>query len=132
MSQQMGPPTGQPPSDRIPAGTVLGGRYHIEDVLGAGGMATVYKAEDALLRRIVAVKVMADWLRGDESYARRFIEEAQSAARLNHPNVVQVYDTEDEGDRRYIVMEFIDGRSLKEYLDEVAILDERDASTSRS
>lgn len=90
-------------------------------------MAIVYRAEDTLLKRTVAVKVMADWLRSDESYARRFTEEAQSAARLNHPNVVTVHDTEEEGDRRYIVMEFVDGRSLKEYLDEVAILEESDA-----
>lgn len=121
------PPGGQPVTDRIPEGTILGGRYRVEDVLGVGGMAVVYRAEDQLLKRPVAVKVMADWLRSDESYARRFTEEAQSAARLNHPNVVTVYDSEQEDARRYIVMEFVDGRSLKEYLDEVAILDEADA-----
>ena len=120
------PPSGPPP-DRLAPGTMLGGRYQVVDVLGSGGMAIVYRAEDTLLRRTVAVKVMADWLRGDESYVRRFMEEAQSAARLNHPNIVQVYDTEEEGTRRYIVMEFVDGRSLKEYLDEVAILEEPDA-----
>ncbi|HEX5939992.1 MAG TPA: protein kinase [Dehalococcoidia bacterium] len=121
------PPQGRPTTDRIPEGTVLGGRYQIQDILGVGGMAIVYRAEDQLLRRPVAVKVMAEWLRHDEAYARRFTEEAQSAARLNHANVVTVYDTEEEEARRYIVMEFVDGRSLKEYLDDVAILEEQDA-----
>ena len=79
------PPGGRPTTDRIPEGTILGGRYQIQDILGVGGMAIVYRAEDSLLRRPVAVKVMADWLRHDEAYARRFTEEAQSAARSITP-----------------------------------------------
>ncbi|MPZ23058.1 MAG: protein kinase [Dehalococcoidia bacterium] len=113
-NHQTDSPTTPSRADSLQAGTMLAERYSVEEVLGSGGMATVYRAEDTLLRRTVAIKVMASWLQADEAYARRFMDEAQSAARLNHPNVVTVYDTVTEPDRRFIVMEYVDGKNLDE------------------
>jgi serine/threonine protein kinase len=97
---------------QLPYGTLLSGRYELGDVLGVGGMSTVYRARDTTLRREIAVKVMADWLRGDAAYGRRFTAEAQAAAGLNHPNIVAVHDTGEDGEHRYIVMELVDGKAL--------------------
>jgi serine/threonine protein kinase len=96
--------------------TVAGGRYRIERMLGHGGMASVYLARDSELDRPVALKILAEHLTGDEQFRRRFIREARLAARLSHVNVVQIYDTGEEGDRPFIVMEFVPGTTLAEVL----------------
>ena len=91
--------------------TVIGGRYELGEKLGSGGMSNVYRANDRVLERTVAVKVLAEHLSDDERFVARFRREALAVARLVHPNIVQVYDTgEDEG-RYFIVMECVDGRS---------------------
>ncbi|MDQ2983547.1 MAG: serine/threonine protein kinase [Actinomycetota bacterium] len=93
---------------------LTGGRYRIEEPLGHGGMASVYLAHDERLGRLVAIKLLAENLAGDDALRERFVREARLAARLAHPNVVQVFDSgEDEG-RPYIVMEYIEGQSLAE------------------
>ena len=93
------------------------GRYTLEDVLGRGGMAVVYRGRDEELGRPVAVKILADNLAGDEAFRERFLREARLAARVAHPNIVDVYDW-GEGDdgRPYIVMEYVDGETAGELL----------------
>ena len=86
------------------------GRYRIERTLGHGGMAAVYLAYDEELHRRVAVKVLAEHLRGDESFRARFLQESKLASRLSHPNVVQVYDAGEAEGSPYIVMEYVPGR----------------------
>lgn len=93
--------------------TVLSGRYRLLDVLGDGGMARVYRAEDERLHRIVAVKTLHRQYVGQPEFIRRFEQEAQLAANLTHPNIVAIYDVGRDGDTYYIVMEYVEGRSLK-------------------
>ncbi|MDQ3891005.1 MAG: serine/threonine protein kinase, partial [Actinomycetota bacterium] len=93
-----------------------GSRYAVERLLGRGGMASVYLARDRDLERPVAVKVLADPLALDEEFSARFRREAKTAAQLSHPNIVQVYDTGEEGGRIFIVMEYVDGESLDRLL----------------
>jgi serine/threonine-protein kinase len=100
--------------DRVPI--VLGGRYEIGPELGRGGMAKVFRATDNVLGRPVAVKVLAPQYAEDPSFVDRFRREAQAAARLNHPNLVGVYDTGSDDGIHYIVMEYIEGRTLADYL----------------
>lgn len=95
---------------------VLGNRYRLLSPLGEGGMASVYTATDERLGRRVAVKVLADSLTGDLDFIKRFQQEAESAAKLSHPNIVSVYDVGQDGDRHYIVMELVAGRNLKEII----------------
>ena len=95
---------------------MLNGRYALIGVVGGGGMAQVYKARDNILGRIVAVKVLRDQFTTDEQFVARFRREAQAAANLTHPNIVNVYDVGQDGDLHYIVMEFIAGQSLKELI----------------
>jgi len=92
---------------------VLGGRYRILDVLGDGGMARVFRAEDARLGRVVAVKILHQHYLSQPEFVRRFEQEAQLAARLSHPNIVAIYDVDRQGDTYYIVMEYVEGGSLK-------------------
>ena len=91
----------------------IAGRYRIEDRLGAGGMSTVFLATDSVLERPVAVKLLAEHLAEDDDFVARFRREALSAARLQHPNIVQVFDSgqDAESERHYIVMEYVDGPS---------------------
>jgi serine/threonine-protein kinase len=96
--------------------TVLNGRYRLGEVLGEGGMAVVYRAQDVLLNRPVAVKILRAQYAADESFLRRFEREAQSAAGFSHPNIVNVYDVGTDGNQHYIVMEYIRGPSLKELI----------------
>ncbi|MBW8825079.1 MAG: Stk1 family PASTA domain-containing Ser/Thr kinase [Acidobacteria bacterium] len=93
---------------------VYGGRYEIERRLARGGMADVYLARDTLLDRPVALKVLFPEFATDHSFVERFRREAQAAANLNHPNIVAVYDWGEEGSTYFIVMEYIDGRSLSQ------------------
>jgi serine/threonine-protein kinase len=95
---------------------VLNGRYQLHRQLGRGGMATVFLAHDQLLDRPVAVKVLNADIAGDPSFAERFRREAQRAGQLNHPNIVGVYDYAEEDGTYFIVMEYIEGRSLDEIL----------------
>ena len=96
--------------------TVLNGRYRLGDVLGEGGMAVVYRAQDLLLHRAVAVKVLRRQYASDANFLHRFEREAQAAAGFSHPNIVNVYDVGTDGDRHYIVMEYIRGPSLKDLI----------------
>ena len=97
-------------------GTILGGRYEILEEIGKGGMAHVYKAHCRLLNRTVAVKVLRGDLEGGDEFIERFNTEAQSAAGLTHPNIVSIYDVGEDKGCHYIVMEYIDGITLKEYI----------------
>ena len=94
-------------------GHLLDGRYEILHKLARGGMATVYLATDRRLTRTVAVKVMHDYLGGDQDFANRFDREARAAARLSHPNVVSVFDQGNDNGRPYMVMEYIEGSTLR-------------------
>jgi serine/threonine protein kinase len=98
--------------------TLVAGRYRIDRRLGAGGMSTVFEATDTVLERAVAVKLLAEHLAQDEAFVARFRREALAAARLQHPNVVQVYDSgeDPETSRHYIVMEYVDGPSCADLL----------------
>ncbi len=102
------------PTDWI--GKIIGGRYEIVELLGQGGMSAVYKANDPNLRRVVAVKLIHPHLSSDPEFVRRFEEEAAAVASLRHPNIIQVYDFDHEGDTYYIVFEFIPGESLQAHL----------------
>lgn len=97
-------------------GTLLGGRYEILDILGVGGMAIVYKARCRVLNRYVAIKMLKEEFLQDEEFRRRFYNESQAVAKLSHNNIVAVYDVARTDTQDYIVMELIDGISLKEYL----------------
>lgn len=97
-------------------GKVLNDRYEILEVVGSGGMATVYKAECKLLNRYVAVKVLKDSLRYDLDLKEKFNKEAQAAAKLSHNNIVSIFDVGEIDGLNYIVMEYIDGITLKEYI----------------
>ncbi|MDT3698219.1 MAG: Stk1 family PASTA domain-containing Ser/Thr kinase [Thermincola sp.] len=99
-------------------GSLLGNRYEIISQLGGGGMALVYKARDTLLNRPVTVKVLRPEYTGDEEFVARFRREAQAVAKLSHPNIVSVYDVGQERDTHYIVMEYIEGRNLKQIIKE--------------
>lgn len=99
-------------------GRLLGNRYEILEKIGIGGMATVYKAKCHVLNRYVAVKILRDEFTTDAEFVRRFNTEAQAAASLTHPNIVSIYDVGNEGNIYYIVMELIQGKTLKEIITE--------------
>jgi eukaryotic-like serine/threonine-protein kinase len=95
---------------------ILLGRYELGRLLGAGGMAEVYEGHDRLLARRVAVKILLAQYAHDPAFLARFRREAQAAASLSHPNIVGVFDTGSEGDTWFIVMEYVDGRTLKDII----------------
>ena len=97
-------------------GIVLGERYEIISKLGAGGMADVYKGRDKMLNRYVAVKVLKKEYREDETYVKKFRSEAQAAAGIMNPNIVNVYDVGLDRGLYYMVMELVEGVTLKEYI----------------
>ena len=97
-------------------GKLLGSRYELVEKIGNGGMSTVYRATDKVLKRDVAVKILRDEFTTDEEFIKRFEAEAQSAARLTHANIVSIYDVGVEGNLYYIVMELIQGKTLKEII----------------
>lgn len=107
-------------------GTVLAGRYEIVGRIGAGGMSNVYKARDLKLNRYVAIKVLKPEFSSDESFVKKFRVEAQSAAGLSHPNIVNVYDVGEENGIHYIVMELVQGITLKHYIERKGTLDIRE------
>ena len=94
----------------------IAGRYVLKDLIGQGGMADVYLADDKILKRTVAVKIMRSSLTGDPVYVTRFHREASAAAALSHKNIVEIYDVGDEEDDYYIVMEYVPGQTLKELI----------------
>ena len=108
-------------------GQVLDGRYHVESRIASGGMATVYLALDRRLDREVALKVLHPDLAADPEFVQRFVREARSAARLSHPNVVQVFDQGSDGDRLYLAMEYLPGRTLRDVIGERGALTPREA-----
>ena len=107
-------------------GKLLDGRYEILEVIGVGGMAVVYKAMDHRLNRLVAVKILKDDYLNDAEFRRRFHGESQAVAMLSHPNIVSVYDVSKNDGLDYIVMELIDGITLKQYMDQRAPLSWRE------
>ena len=108
-------------------GKLLGNRYEIIEKIGIGGMATVYKARCKLLNRNVAVKILKDEFANDSEFIKRFQVEAQAAASLSHPNIVSIYDVGNESNLHYIVMELIEGETLKEVIRTMGRLDWKEA-----
>ncbi|HBF4487960.1 TPA: Stk1 family PASTA domain-containing Ser/Thr kinase [Clostridioides difficile] len=104
--------------------TILGNRYEIIRKIGDGGMAFVYEAKDRLLNRTVALKVLRPEFVDDDEFLTKFKREAEAVASLSHPNIVNVYDVGEDGKVHYIVMEFVDGKNLKEIIQDEGILDE--------
>lgn len=100
----------------ITKGQKINERYEIIKSIGEGGMANVYLASDNILDRKVAIKILRGDLAGDEKFIRRFNREAVSASQLAHPNIVEIYDVGEDGDIHYIVMEYIEGKTLKQLL----------------
>jgi len=98
-------------------GIILGKRYEVLSKVGAGGMADVYKGRDRMLNRYVAIKVLKKEYKEDENFVRKFRSEAQAAAGLNHPNIVNVYDVGEDRGLYYMVMELVEGITLKEYIE---------------
>lgn len=100
----------------ISSGMMLKGRYEIIDEIGRGGMAVVYRIMDHTLHKQAALKMIKKSLQQDEGYLKRFIREAQAAAKLSHPNIVDVYDVDQDRGHWFIVMELIEGMTLKQYI----------------
>src|SRR4051812_26270390 len=98
-------------------GETIAGRYELEELVGTGGMSSVYCALDTLLERRVALKVLHAHYGSDDEYVERFRHEARSVAQLSHPNIVTVIDRGKDDDQQYIVFEYVDGESLKEFVD---------------
>jgi eukaryotic-like serine/threonine-protein kinase len=111
----------------VVVGETIAERYELEEVVGHGGMSSVYRAHDSLLERYVALKVLHQQYNEDEDFVERFKREARSVAQLQHPNIVTVIDRGEEDGRQYIVFEFIDGENLKELVVRKGRLDVRDA-----
>ena len=103
-------------------GKRLDGRYEIHELIGFGGMANVYRCTDTLDDREVAIKILKDEYLNNEEFIRRFKNESKAIATLSHPNIVKVYDVSFGDMIQYIVMEYIDGITLKEYFDQQGIL----------
>ena len=95
---------------------IIDGRYEIKAIIGQGGMADVYLAEDLILKREVAVKILRETLAEDPIYVKRFQREASAAATLTNKNIVEIYDVGQENNHYYIVMEFVSGQTLKDLI----------------
>lgn len=111
----------------INIGAMIGERYEIIEKIGTGGMADVYRAKDHRLNRFVAVKILKNEYSEDAKFVTKFRQEAQAIACLSHPNIVGVYDVGQELDMHYIVMEFVDGITLKKYIERKGKLSVREA-----
>src|SRR6188472_4614921 len=98
-------------------GEVLSDRYELEELVGTGGMSSVYRAHDRLLDRKVALKVLHEQYTGDAEYVERFRREARAVAQLSHPNIVTVVDRGEEDGKQFIVFELVDGENLKELVE---------------
>ena len=108
-------------------GMIFDGRYRIQRIIGLGGMAVVFEAEDLLMHRTVAVKMLKEGVGDDATSVKRFINESKAVSMLSHPNIVSVYDVAIYPDMKYIVMEYLDGITLKEYLDKKGALPWKEA-----
>lgn len=108
-------------------GQLLDNRYEILEKIGSGGMAVVYKARCHRLNRLVAIKILKDELSGDADFRRRFRTESQAVAMLSHPNIVAVFDVSRSGNIEYIVMELIEGITLKQYINRKGLLNWKEA-----
>jgi serine/threonine-protein kinase len=108
-------------------GETIAGRYEVEELVGHGGMSSVYKARDVLLERHVALKILHEQYSADEGFVERFKREARSVAQLQHPNIVTVIDRGEEDGRQYIVFEYVAGENLKEHVVRKGRLDVREA-----
>lgn len=108
-------------------GKLLDNKYRILDVVGSGGMAVVLKAEDINMKRLVAIKILNDEYTGNEQAEKRFANEAKAVAMLSHRNIVSIYDIAMYPDMKYIVMEYLDGITLREYLDNKGALPWKEA-----
>lgn len=113
----------------IKTGMLIGGRYEILNKIGSGGMSVVFKGRDQKLNRYVAVKVLKSEYREDKNFVRKFKEEAQAAACLAHPNIVNVYDVGEEVGDHYIVMELVEGITLKNYIERKGKLTIKEATS---
>ena len=111
----------------LKAGTMLQDRYEILEKIGSGGMSDVYKAKCHKLNRLVAIKVLKAEFTDDANFVSKFKMEAQAAAGLSHPNIVSIYDVVDEGDIHFIVMELVEGITLKSYITKKGRLDVKEA-----
>ena len=116
----------------IVKGSKINDRYQIIKTLGEGGMANVYLAHDTILDRDVAVKVLRGDLATDEKFIRRFQREALSASSLSHPNIVEMYDVGEDDGQYYIVMEFVDGKTLKQVLKQRGHLSVTEATSTQA
>ncbi len=103
-------------------GQTLDGRYKIEEIVGIGGMAVVFRGYDTVTRRRVAIKLLSDHVASDEGAVRRFINESKAVAMLSHPNIVSIYDVSVGGELKYIVMEYLEGVTLKSYMSQKGVL----------
>jgi len=108
-------------------GKILADRYELIDKIAEGGMARVYRGRDLLLKRTVAVKVLKDQMTGDAAFIRRFEREAQSAAALSHPHIVNIHDVGEQDGIYYMVMEYVEGKNLKDYIREKGRIPVREA-----
>lgn len=108
-------------------GRIIGNRYEIIEKIGGGGMSNVYKAKCNVLNRYVAIKILRDELTQDSEFVEKFKQESLSAASLTHPNIVNIYDTGIEDDIYYIVMEYVKGETLKNYIKRMTRLSEEEA-----
>ena len=106
-------------------GKLLDGRYEILELIGSGGMANVYKALCHRLNRYDAIKIMRDDTAANDSFRKKFKAESQAVAMLSHPNIVSVYDVSHSDDVEYIVMELIDGVTLKQYMQKMLFLQKK-------
>ena len=113
--------------DSIKPGMFINDRYEIIDKVGSGGMANVYKAKCHRLNRYVAIKVLKSEFSSDTNFIKRFRAEAQSVAGLSHPNIVSVYDVGDDDGLHYIVMELVEGITLKRFIERKQRLEVKDA-----
>src|SRR5205807_3000761 len=98
-------------------GELIAGRYELEELVGSGGMSSVYRAHDRLLERPVALKILHEHYTADDEYVERFRREARAVAALSHPNIVTVIDRGEHESKQFIVFEYVDGENLKELLD---------------
>ena len=108
-------------------GKTLDGLYTVRELIGTGGMANVYKARCHRLNRLVAIKILKSDLADNADFRRRFHDESQAVAQLSHANIVSVYDVSTNPDREYIVMELIDGITLKQYMERRGRMDWRES-----
>src|SRR2546429_7692226 len=108
-------------------GEVIADRYELEELVGTGGMSSVFKARDRMLDRKVALKVLHEHYLDDDEYVERFRREARAVAQLSHPNIVTVIDRGEADGRQFIVFEYVDGESLKELVQRVGPLPVRRA-----